>query len=152
VLDCTAEVAADPDFLLDRAHVERWQQRHGPLPAGGWLLYRTGWSARGDEPAEFLNAGHTPGVRPDCARWLAEETPLLGIGVETVGTDAGQAATFDQPYPCHWYFQGADKYGLTQLRNLDRLPPVGAVLVVGPLPIVHGSGSPSRVLALVEAA
>jgi kynurenine formamidase len=150
VLDCTAEAAADPDFLLRREHVEQWQRRHGPLPVGGWLLYRTGWAARGLAPGEFLNNGHTPGVEPACARWLAEQTPLIGIGVETVGTDAGQAATFDQPYPCHWYFQGANKYGLTQLRNLDQLPPQGAVLIAGPLPIVRGSGSPTRVMALVE--
>jgi len=45
---------------------------------------------------------------------------------------------------------GADKYGLTQLQNLARLPATGALLVVCPLPIVGGSGSPARVLALVE--
>ena len=31
-----------------------------------------------------------------------------------------------------------------------QLPPTGAVLVAGPLRIVTGSGSPARVLALVE--
>jgi len=40
--------------------------------------------------------------------------------------------------------------GLTQLRNLQLLPPTGALLVTAPLPIVGGSGSPTRVLALVE--
>jgi kynurenine formamidase len=45
---------------------------------------------------------------------------------------------------------GSGKYGLTQLQNLDRLPPTGTLLVAAPLPIVSGSGSPSRVLALVE--
>jgi kynurenine formamidase len=45
---------------------------------------------------------------------------------------------------------GAGKYGLTQLRNLDRLPPTGAVLLAAPLPIRGGSGSPVRVLAFVE--
>ena len=45
---------------------------------------------------------------------------------------------------------GSDKYGLTQLRNLAQLPPTGAVVVASPLPIVTGSGSPARVLALVE--
>jgi len=45
---------------------------------------------------------------------------------------------------------GNDKYGLTQLRNLALLPAVGAVIVASPLPIVTGSGSPARVLALVE--
>ncbi|MBV7648277.1 MULTISPECIES: cyclase family protein [Streptomyces] len=153
VIDLTAEAADDPDFLMRREHVEAWQERHGALPEGGWLLYRSGWAERQDDPAAFHNGRHTPGVAPDCARWLAEETPLAGIGVETVGTDAGLAGEFDdRPYPCHWYFHGAGKYGLTQLRNLAQLPPTGAVLIAGPLPIVGGSGSPSRVLALVETA
>ena len=33
---------------------------------------------------------------------------------------------------------------------LDRLPATGAVIIAPPLKIVHGSGSPVRVLALVE--
>jgi kynurenine formamidase len=36
------------------------------------------------------------------------------------------------------------------LQNLASLPPTGAVVLASPLPIVHGSGSPARVLALVE--
>jgi kynurenine formamidase len=154
VLDEAARVAADPDFLLTIDHVREWEKSNGPLPDGGWLLYRTGWDARSGDQEEFLNADetgpHTPGIAPECARWLAEETPIIGIGVETVGTDAGAAHGFDPPFPCHSYFLGADKYGLTQLRNLDRLPPRGAVLIASPLPIVGGSGSPARVLALVE--
>jgi kynurenine formamidase len=151
VLDFSAQAAASPDFLLTREHVERWQDRHGPLPPGGWLLYRTGWDSRRDSTEKFLNDGHSPGVAPECARWLAEQTPIAGIGTETVGTDAGPASQAGEPpFPCHWYFQGAGKYGLTQLQNLALLPPQGAVLMVAPLPIVGGSGSPARILALVE--
>lgn len=150
VLDFSEE-AEDPDFLLRREHIDAWCAQHGPLPDGGWLLFRTGWDSRLARPGEFLNDGHSPGVAPDCARWLAQETSIVGIGVETVGTDAGQAASFeDQPFPCHWYFQGANKYGLTQLQNLARLPAQGAVVIAAPLPIVGGSGSPARVLAIVE--
>ncbi|UBU17873.1 cyclase family protein [Nonomuraea gerenzanensis] len=152
VLDVRDRVAADPDFLLERGHVEAWQAEHGPLPDGGWLLYRTGWAERAHDPAAFLNDRHTPGISIDCARWLAEESPVVGVGVETVGTDAGLAGEFEQPYPCHWHLHGAGKYGLTQLRNLAALPPTGSVLIAGPLPIVGGSGSPTRVLALVERA
>ncbi|WP_433496870.1 cyclase family protein [Sphaerimonospora sp. CA-214678] len=154
VLDFAAESAADPDFLLEIDHVEAWEKRHGPLPDGGWLLYRTGWDARAHDAARFLNAdetgSHTPGISVECARFLAERTPILGLGVETVGTDAGAAHSFDPAFPCHSFLLGAGKYGLTQLRNLDRLPPTGAVVIAGPLPIVGGSGSPLRVLALVE--
>jgi kynurenine formamidase len=154
VLDFAAQAQADPDFLLEVDHVRDWEKRHGRLPEGGWLLYRTGWDARSQSQEDFLNADdagpHTPGISVECARWLAEETPVIGVGVETVGTDAGAAAGFDPPFPCHSFLLGAGKYGLTQLRNLAMLPPTGAVLVAAPLPIVGGSGSPTRVLALVE--
>jgi kynurenine formamidase len=154
VLDFSEQAAADPDFLLEPAHIKQWESQHGPLPAGGWLLYRTGWDARSGSQQAFLNANqtgpHTPGVSVDCARWLAEDAAVIGIGVETVGTDAGTAHSFDPPFPCHSALLGAGKYGLTQLQNLAALPPTGAVVIAGPLPILGGSGSPARVLALVE--
>jgi kynurenine formamidase len=150
VLDFSAEAAKDPDFLLEVEHVKAWEAQHGPLPAGGWLLYRTGWDARSSDASEFINEGRSPGISVECAKWLANEAPVQGIGVETVGTDAGAAHSFDPPFPCHTYLLGSDKYGLTQLRNLNLLPPTGAVVLAAPLPIVRGSGSPARVLALVE--
>jgi len=153
VLDFSAQAAENPDFLLEVEHIEEWQATHGPLPDGGWLLYRTGWDARSASQQDFLNADdtgpHTPGVSVECARWLAEETPILGLGVETVGTDAGTAHSFEPAFPCHTYLLGAGKYGLTQLANLAQLPPTGAVVVVAPLKLVGGTGSPARVLALV---
>jgi kynurenine formamidase len=154
VLDVTEQVGADPDFVLEVDHVRAWESEHGGLPRGGWLLLRTGWDARSSSQEDFTNADdtgpHTPGVSVACARWLAQESALIGLGVETVGTDAGAAHSFDPPFPCHSFLLGAGKYGLTQLQNLARLPPTGAVLIAAPLPIVGGSGSPARVLALVE--
>lgn len=150
VLDCTAQAQADPDFLLEVEHVRAFESAHGPLPAGGWLLYRTGWDARSHDEAQFINGGRTPGISIQCSRWLAEEAPIQGVGVETVGTDAGAAHSFTPPFPCHSYLLGNDKYGLTQLQNLARLPVTGALVLAAPLPIVGGSGSPCRVLALVE--
>jgi kynurenine formamidase len=154
VLDFSAQAAADPDFLLEIDDVRQWEAEHGPLPGGGWLLYRTGWDTRSSSQEEFLNANetgpHTPGISVACAQWLAAESPILGLGTETVGTDAGTAHSFDPPFPCHSRLLGAGKYGLTQLQNLARLPATGAVVIAGPLPITGGSGSPCRALALVE--
>jgi kynurenine formamidase len=154
LIDQSARCAENPDYLLEVQDIEAWQREHGPLPRGGWVLYRTGWDTRAQDEAAFLNANetgsHTPGLSVACARWLAEQ-PILGLGVETVGTDAGAAHSFDPPFPCHSFLLGAGKYGLTQLANLSKLPPTGTVLVVAPLPIVRGSGSPARVLALVAA-
>jgi kynurenine formamidase len=153
VIDKSREAAEDPDFLLTVEHVRAFEGEHGPLPENGWLLLRTGWDARAHDEAAFLNADetgpHTPGFDVECARRLAQESPLVGVGVETVGTDAGAAHSFDPPFPVHSFVLGAGKYGLTQLANLAQLPPTGALVVVAPLKLVGGTGSPARVLALV---
>jgi len=153
VLDFSAQVAANPDYLIEIDDIRAWESDHGPLPDGGWLLVRTGWDARTSQQAA-INADdsgpHSPGLSAECARWVAEESAVIGMGVETVGTDAGAAHSFDPAFPCHSAQMGSNKYGLTQLQNLAQLPPIGAVLIAGPLPIVTGSGSPARVLALVE--
>jgi len=151
VIDVTADVERNPDFLLRPDHVVSWEKIHGTIPAGAWVLLRTGWSRRTD-PAAFLNASadgpHTPGFHQSTSELLAHDRDVLGVGVETVGTDAGQAGTFDPPFPNHATMHGAGKFGLASLTNLDQLPPVGAIVIAAPLKIVAGSGSPLRVLAI----
>jgi kynurenine formamidase len=127
---------------------------NGEIPKGAWVLFRTGWSKFGDDPKAFANADengpHTPGLPPACAEFLATKRDILGLGVETVGIDAGGAFGMEVPFPCHNYLLGNNKYGLTQLRNLDKLPTTGAIVIAAPLKIVGGSGSPTRVFALVS--
>src|SRR5262252_8222798 len=151
VIDVTAEVAKNPDFLLMPEHIVAWERVNGRIPAAAWVLLRTGWSKRTD-PKAFLNVAadgpHSPGFHRSASEFLAHERDVLGVGVETVGTDAGQAGTFDPPFPNHATMHGAGKFGITSLINLDQLPPTGAVVIAAPLKIANGSGSPLRVLAL----
>ena len=154
VLDCSEEAARNPDFLLTADFVRRWEEKHGRIPPRAWVLMRTDWYKRTD-PARFQNfdetGQHTPGPDTDAVRFLLEERDALGFGTETIGTDAGQALHLRPPYPCHYYFHGAGRYGLQCLAHLDQLPPQGAVVIAPPLKIKQGSGSPLRVLALVPA-
>jgi kynurenine formamidase len=151
VIDVSSKVATNEDFLLMPEHILSWESRNGRIPASAWVLLRTGWSTRTD-PAAFLNVRadgpHTPGFHKSASALLAHDRDVLGVGVETVGTDAGQAATFDPPFPNHGVMHGAGKFGLASLRNLDRLPPTGAIVIAAPLKIENGSGSPVRVLAI----
>ncbi len=151
VIDCSAACAADPDFILTVATIEAWEAEHGRIPPRSWVLFRTDWSKRtGDAYTNRHEDGaHTPGPDPQACRFLIEERDAHGFGVETIGTDAGQAHFMDPAYPAHTLFHGAGRYGLQCLENLDLLPPTGAVLVAAPLKIRDGSGSPLRVLAFV---
>ena len=81
-----------------------------PHPAGAWVLMRTDWSKRTDPVAyqNFDETGqHTPGPDASAVRFLVDERDVLGFGTETIGTDAGQAAHFRPPYPCHTIMHGA---------------------------------------------
>lgn len=151
VIDVTNEVAKNHDFLLMPEHVTAWEAKHGRIQSGSWVLLRTDWSKRADA-LSFLNVAedgpHSPGFHRTTSELLAHERNVLGVGVETVGTDAGQAGMFDPPFPNHTIMHGAGKFGLASLRNLDQLPPTGAVVIAAPLRIVNGSGSPLRVLAI----
>lgn len=154
VIDVTGEVAKNQDFLLMPAHILAWEKEHGRIPAGAWVLLRTDWSKRTDA-ASFLNVGpdgpHSPGFHKSASDLLARDRDILGVGVETIGTDAGQAGTFDPPFPNHTIMHGAGRFGLASLRNLDQLPAKGAIMIAAPLKIVGGSGSPLRVLAIAPA-
>ena len=153
VIDKTAEVAADPGYLLTVADLEAFEAEHGAIQAGSWVFFRTGWGSRAADEAAFLNLGAegpvTPGPDVEAAKWLAEHPGIVGFGVETVGIDAGAAGGMDPGFPVHNFLLGAGRYGLTQLANLEALPITGALVVVAPLKLVGGTGSPSRVLAFV---
>src|ERR1700730_4466641 len=54
VIDVSRESAENPDFLLTQEYVEEWEEKHGRIEPGCWVLMRTDWSKRRDA-AEFLN-------------------------------------------------------------------------------------------------
>ncbi len=154
VVDASAQVAANDDWLLTVDFLKAWEDKHGRIPENAWVLFRTDWSKRIDKPASYVNmredGAHTPGPTQETVEWLIKERNVRGFGVETINTDAGQSYAWPTPYPCHTLMHGANKYGLQCLRNLDQLPPQGAIIVAAPLKIQAGSGSPLRVLALVS--
>jgi kynurenine formamidase len=154
VVDKTAEVAEDPGYLLTAADLDAHESEHGQVPPGAWVFFRSGWGARAQDESAFLNAGPegpvSPGPDVAGAKWLAEHPNIVGFGVETVGIDAGAAGGMDPAFPVHNLLLGAGRYGLTQLANLEALPVTGALVVVAPLKLVGGTGSPSRVLAFVS--
>lgn len=154
VIDVSSQVEASADFLLTPDDVQTWEQNHGVIPRGAWVLLRTGWAKRSGS-SDYFNVKedgpHTPGWSAECSKLLASERDVLGVGVETIGTDAGQAARFNPPFSNHYFMHGSGKLGLAHLCNLDRLPPTGAVVIAAPLKIVNGSGSPVRAFAISPA-
>lgn len=153
VVDASAEVAENPDWILTVEYLKAWEDEQGTIEKGSWLLFRTDWAKRLPDADAFVNmredGAHTPGPSQEAIEWLIHERQVLGFGVETINTDAGQSYAWPIPYPCHTLMHGANKLGLQCLNNLDQLPPKGAIIISPPLKLQNGSGSPTRALALV---
>src|SRR5262249_51509198 len=95
VIDKSVETDRDNGYLLTVADLEAWEAENGRIPDGAWVFFRTGWGLRAQDEAAFLNVGEngpvTPGPDVEASRWLANQRPISGFGVETVGIDAGAA-------------------------------------------------------------
>ena len=152
VIDCSEGAKSNEDFELTVSIIQDWEDEHGQIPKDAWVLMRTDWSHK--RGAEYLNmredGAHSPGPTPEAIQFLIDQRDIRGFGTETVGTDAGQGSHYSPPYPAHFYLHGAGKFGLQCLNSLDQLPPVGAILMAAPLKVKNGTGSPLRVLALIE--
>jgi kynurenine formamidase len=151
VLDVRERVAGDDDALVGPDDVLAWERDHGPLPARCAVVALTGWGERAGDSDAYLNKDadgviHTPGFSGELAAFLRDERPgVRAIGLDTASLDIGASADF----PAHVEWLPSGRFGVENLANLERLPPRGAVLVVGAPRFAGGSGGPSRVLALV---
>jgi len=150
VVDVRDAVAADPDYRVTVADLERFTQAYGPLPRGCLVLFRTGWASRWPSQKQFINedaegAMHFPGVSLGAARFLLDEVHPVGVGIDTLSIEYGPAEDF----AVHRLVLGAGLYILENVANLELLPAMGALVIALPLKLLGGSGSPARVLAIV---
>lgn len=149
VIDISDRVGSDADAVLSLEEVHAFEAAHGRIPEGSAIFLRTGWEEFNKDSVRYAGAPgdlRFPGFGIEAAKFLVEERRPIGLGIDTLGIDSGEASHF----PVHSQVtHPAGLWHLENLQNLKLLPPLGAWVVVGVLPLVGGSGSPARVLALV---
>jgi kynurenine formamidase len=149
VVDVRADVGDDPDVAIEPSAVAAHEGAHGRLDPGEAVLFRTGWERHLHDHERYVGPAEGPprfpGLAPATAGLLIERG-VAGIGIDTLGVDPGAA----EGYPVHRLTLPAGLWHLEGLVGLEALPPRGAWLIIGLLPIVAGSGAPARVLALLR--
>ena len=128
-----------------RIRVEDVRDRLQDIEPGTIVLFRTGWSARFDEPGyldhPFLDAGIA--------------SALLDAGVTVVGVDAlnPDETPLDDPAPSlpfHDVFLGAGGLIIENLTGLDRITATAPRFIGLPLPIAGGDGAPLRAVVVED--
>jgi kynurenine formamidase len=153
VIDLPTPPLDKSDVSLSLTDVRAWEAKHGAVPDGAFVVVRTGWSKHWKEPAKYVNVDakgvqHSPGIAADAVKYLLTERKIRGVGIDTLSIDVGATTT----YEAHKLLLGSGKIAVENMANLEALPEQGATLIVVPLKIGRGSGSPARVLAILPAA
>lgn len=150
VIDVSSKAAKNDDYQLAVDEVLSWEKAHGKVSAGAIVLLNTGWGKRWNDYAKYKNADekgklHFPGFSKEAARFLVNERNINGIGIDTLSADYGPSTDF----MVHHIINGAGKYILENIANLDMLPPAGAALLIAPIKIEGGSGGQARIWAIL---
>ncbi|WP_231943156.1 cyclase family protein [Calothrix sp. NIES-3974] len=151
-IDIRRLVEQNPDYLLTVADIQAWEHQHGIIPPHSLVLLNTGWSQKWHNPTEFMNADehgkmHFPGFSLAVSQFLLEQRHINGVGIDTHGVDGGSNTDFS----VNRLILSQPRIVLENLTNLDQLPPVGTTVVIAPLRLRGGSGSPLGIVAIVGA-
>ena len=150
VIDVRDQCSANSDYALNPNALAAWESRHGMVPTGSLVLLLTGWSGYWSDPSIYLGNEsdgelHFPGFGPEAADMLVYGRDVAGLGTDSAGLEPGS----DTGLSVSRLVLAQPRIALENLTNLDRLPPTGAVLVIGILKLEGGSGSPAAVTAFL---
>ncbi|MGD9346718.1 MAG: cyclase family protein [Candidatus Aminicenantes bacterium] len=155
-IDVTDKCAKNRDYLLSVGDITDWEEQHGQIPHGAWVIMYTGIDTKyypdkmkvlGTEKTgeEALPELSFPGFSPESVEFLVGDRNFTGIAIDTPSIDYGKSEDFK----VHRILFAADKLALENIANLDKLPVKGATLYVMPMFIKDGTGAPARVFAML---
>ena len=150
VIDARAQSAANADYQLTKQDVLNWEAKHGTIAPGSFVIMFTGWQDKWNDPKAFINQDakgnlHFPGFAGATTKWLVSARQIAGVGIDTHGVDPGS----DTSYATNTEMANTHKIAIECMTNLDKLPAKGATLVLAPLQLQNGSGSPMDIVAFV---
>jgi kynurenine formamidase len=149
VIDVRKKVKLNADYLLCVDEIINWEKRYKKIQAGSVVLMQTGWEKYWSNKKKYLNQDnngtmHFPGFSKEAVKFLVEKRKINGIGIDTLSIDSGNSKDFSG----HQVLFKQNKFALENLANLDKLPSNSATIIIAPLKIKGGSGSPVRVFGM----
>lgn len=120
---------------------------------GDAVLVRTGWGRLWDDAAAYLGReSGVPGPGEEAAKWLASFGPRL-VGSDTIAFEHLAPGAGHALLPVHRVLLVEHGIHIVETMALEELASAGVrefVFVLAPLPLVGGTGSPVRPLAVTS--
>jgi kynurenine formamidase len=141
VVDIHEKVAADPGYHATIDDVKAWEAKHGTVPEGSVVFFRSDWSKKWTD-IEAFNAKAFPGVKLDTLKFLQLERKILFHGHEPLDTDTTPTLE-GEAWLLHNHFAQAEG-----VANLDQVPEAGALVAIGFAKPKGGTGGYARYVAI----
>ncbi len=150
VIDISVQSSTNADYTLSLDDIKNWEKEFGAIPDRAIVLLSTGWSKKWNDYSAYKNEDeegkmHFPGFSVEAATFLVTERNILGIGIDDFSVDAAIADGF----PVHGIVNGAGKFHLENVANVDQLPATGAYIITAPIKLEGGSGGQVRIFAVI---
>lgn len=142
VLDITPLLEKEPNHALSVRDIQEWEKKHGRVPAGVFVALRTDLSKDWDNPERFKRHPF-PAWSLDAVKYLVEQRKVTAIGHESLDTDVTPTLDAEK------WLLGQGHYQIEVMAHLDKVPPVGALIVVSWPKVVNGLGFPARAFAIL---
>lgn len=134
---------AHESYSLIPSDIIAFEQSHGRIAKGSFVIILTGWDRYWINPTKYRNDLVFPSISGEAAQLLLERD-VVGLGIDTLSPDRP-----DSGFPVHAIILGAGKYIVENVANAGSLPVIGSFIFVLPIKIKEGTEAPIRLIALI---
>lgn len=155
IADLPLDVLISPGVMIDiseKAHenysltlqdILSFEESHGKIPAGAFVMVYTGWSRHWLTPESYRNEYRFPSISKEAAVFLLKRG-VNGLGIDTLSPDRPESG-----YPVHQLLLAKGKYIIENIANAHLLPPLGSQIFALPLKIAGATEAPMRLIAII---
>lgn len=144
VIDIHKKVAEDPGYHATVEDIKAWETKYGKIPEGSVVAIRSDWYKKWDQTDRFAQKPF-PGTKLDALKLLHLERKILFHGHEPLDTDTTPNLEGENWLLKHNFCQAEG------MMNLDKVPPKGALVIIGFAKPEGGTGGYARYIAVCPA-
>ncbi|MEJ2376976.1 MAG: cyclase family protein [Pseudolabrys sp.] len=143
VLDDTPYMKKDPNHAFSVADLKAWEKKHGRVPKGSFVALRTDMYKDWDADPKRFKRQPFPAWAFETIKFLYTQRGVTATGHEAMDTDTTPKMLSETWLLKHGHYQ------IEVMKNLDKVPPTSALIVVTWPKVRHGLGFPARAFAIL---
>lgn len=132
------------DYKISEDDITLFENKYGQIQENSFVAFYTGWSQYWNNPKQYHNNHLFPSISESVAKILVSRN-VTGIGIDTLSPDLPTSG-----FPVHKIILGADKYIVENIAGLEKMPAIGAHVLILPIKGPGLTEAPVRMVGLIN--